>query len=123
MRERLPKTAEVFLAGDIDHQAFSTIVSRTDLIVEPDALARVDELVAVNVVRWPSLTRGRLAAKIDAIVARVDADAVRRRKERQLIGRSGSAPMPTGSPRSRQPVHRRRPRPGQTVERVGGHGV
>jgi Domain of unknown function (DUF222) len=84
MRERLPKTAEVFIAGDIDYQAFNTIVFRTDLIVEPDVLGRVDELVAVNVVRWPSLTRGRLSGKIDAIVARVDADAVRRRKERQV---------------------------------------
>ncbi len=42
MRERLPKTAEVFTAGDIDYRAFTTIVSRTDLIVDPDALARVD---------------------------------------------------------------------------------
>ena len=40
--------------------------------------------LAVNVVRWPSLTRGRLAGKVDAIVARVDADAVRRRKERHV---------------------------------------
>jgi Domain of unknown function (DUF222) len=79
-----PKTAEVFMAGDIDYRAFSTIVSRTELIVEPDALARVDALIAVNVARWPSLTRGRLAAKVDAIVAGVDADAVRRRTERQL---------------------------------------
>ena len=84
MRERLPKTAEVFLAGDIGFQAFATIVSRTDLIVDPDALARVDALIAANVGRWPSLTRGRLSAKIDAIVARVDADAVRRRAERHV---------------------------------------
>jgi Domain of unknown function (DUF222) len=84
MRERLPQTADVFIAGDIDYRAFTTIVSRTDLIVDTDALARTDELVAINVVRWPSLTRGRLAGKIDGIVARVDADAVRRRKERQV---------------------------------------
>ncbi len=84
MRERLPKTAAVFAAGDIGYDAFTTIVSRTDLIVDPDALARVDELVAVNVARWPSLTRGRLAAKVDAIVTRVDADAVRRRTERHV---------------------------------------
>ena len=84
MRERLPQTAEVFLAGDLDYRAFATIVSRTELIVEPEALARVDQLVAANVARWPSLTRGRLAAKVDAIVAGVDADGVRRRKERQL---------------------------------------
>ncbi len=84
MGERLPQTAAVFRAGDIGFQAFSTIVSRTDLIDDAEALARVDALVAANVARWPSLTRGRLAAKVDAIVARVDADAVRRRKERQL---------------------------------------
>jgi len=84
MRERLPKVAEVFVAGDIDYQAFSTIVSRTDLITDPAVSARVDELVAINVVRWPSLTRGRLAGKVDAIVASVDADAVRRREQRQV---------------------------------------
>jgi hypothetical protein len=84
MRERLPRTAEVFIAGDIDYRAFAAIVSRTDLMVDTDALARTDELIAVNVARWPSLTRGRLSAKIDAIVARVDADAVRRRRERHI---------------------------------------
>jgi hypothetical protein len=84
MRERLSKVAEVFVAGDIDYHAFTTIVSRTDLITDPDILAKVDALVAVNVVRWPSLTRGRLAGKVDAIVASVDADAVRRRIERQV---------------------------------------
>ncbi len=84
MRERLPATAAIFMAGDIGYQAFDTIVFRTDLIVDPDVLARVDELVAVNVTRWPSMTRGRLSGKVDAIVARVDADAVRRRKERHV---------------------------------------
>ncbi|MBW0016456.1 MAG: HNH endonuclease [Mycobacterium sp.] len=83
MRERLPKTAEVFIAGDIDFLAFSTIVYRTDLIENPDVLAKVDKVVAANVARWPSMSRGRLSGKLDAIVARIDLDAVRRRKERQ----------------------------------------
>ncbi len=29
-----PRSAEVFIAGDIDYRAFSTIVSRTELIVD-----------------------------------------------------------------------------------------
>ena len=82
MRERLPETAQVFVAGDIDLDAFTTIVYRTDLIEDRDILARVDERVAANVARWPSMTRGRLSGKIDAIVATVDQDAVRRRHER-----------------------------------------
>jgi Domain of unknown function (DUF222) len=83
MRERLPKVAEVFKAGDIDYRSFQTIVYRTDLITDRDVLAAVDDQLAVKVVRWPSMTQGRLAGQIDKIVANADADAVRRRRERQ----------------------------------------
>ncbi|ORA80031.1 HNH endonuclease [Mycobacterium malmoense] len=83
MRERLPRVGDVFRGGDIDFRLFQTIVYRTDLITDPDVLARVDAELAVQVGRWPSMTRGRLAAQVDKIVARVDADAVRRRKEHQ----------------------------------------
>jgi hypothetical protein len=83
MRERLPKLAEVFEAGDIDQRTFATIVYRTDLITDGNVLATVDGQLALTVVRWPSMTRGRLAGHIDKIVAKADADAVRRRTERR----------------------------------------
>ncbi|OBK85185.1 hypothetical protein A5649_03125, partial [Mycolicibacter heraklionensis] len=83
MREELPQVAEVFKAGDIDMRLFQTIVYRTGLITDRQVLAVVDGQLAAQVGRWPSLTRSRLAAKIDKIVAQADADAVRRRKERQ----------------------------------------
>ena len=83
MRERLPKLAEVFQAGDIDQRTFATIVYRTDLITDRDVLATVDAQLALTVARWPSMTRSRLAGHIDKIVAKADADAVRRRTERR----------------------------------------
>jgi Domain of unknown function (DUF222) len=83
MRERLPQLAEVFKAGDIDQRTFATIVYRTDLINDPEVLATVDAQLALTVVRWPSMTRSRLAGQIDRIVAKADADAVRRRTERR----------------------------------------
>jgi hypothetical protein len=83
LRERLPQVGEVFQGGDIDYRAFQTIVSRTDLITDADVLATVDAQVALEVPRWPSMTRGRLAGHVDKIVAKADVDAVRRRKERQ----------------------------------------
>ena len=83
MRERLPQVAEVFTAGDIDYRMFQTMVYRTDLITDPQVLAAVDAELAVTVGRWPSMTQGRLAAQVDKIVARADADAVRRRQQRQ----------------------------------------
>ena len=82
MRERPPKVGEVFKAGDIDYRAFQTIVYRTDLVTDPEVLTAVDSQLALNVVRWPSMSRGRLGAQVDKIVARADADAVRRRQER-----------------------------------------
>ena len=83
MRERLPKLAEVFHAGEIDQRTFATIVYRTDLITDRDLLATVDGQLALTVVRWPSMTRSRLAGHIDKIVAKADADAVRRRTQRR----------------------------------------
>jgi Domain of unknown function (DUF222) len=82
MRERLLRVGAVFRAGDIDYRAFQPIVFRTDLIIEPDVPAAVDGEPAVKVARRPSLTRGRLSGQVDKIVARADADAVRRRQQR-----------------------------------------
>ena len=83
MRKRLPKVAEVFLAGDIDFRLFATIVYRTDLITDEQVLAAVDAELAVKVPRWPSMSRGRLSGQVDKIVAKLDADAVRWRQQRQ----------------------------------------
>jgi hypothetical protein len=81
MRERLPRVADVFAAGDIDLRLFQTLVFRTDLVTDPEILAAVDAQLAVLAPRWPSMTRGRLAAHVDKVVARLDRDAVRRRRE------------------------------------------
>jgi len=78
MRDRLPEVGRVFQSGDIDYRAFQTIVFRTDLITDPEVLARVDARLAVLVSRRASLTRGGLAAAVDRVVAMVDPDAVRR---------------------------------------------
>jgi Domain of unknown function (DUF222) len=83
MRERLPRVGAVFRAGDLDYRLFQTIVYRTELLTDPEVLARVDGELAVKVMRWPSMTRGRLAAQVDKIVAKADADALRRRRKQQ----------------------------------------
>jgi hypothetical protein len=81
LRDRLPEVGKAFIAGDIDYRAFQTVVFRTDLITDPDTLTRVDAFLAVRLSRFPSLTRGRLSAEVDRVVARVDRDAVRRARE------------------------------------------
>lgn len=81
LRDRLPEVGKAFLAGDIDYRAFQTVVFRTDLITDGDALTRVDALLSVRLSQSPSLTRGRLSGEVDRVVARIDRDAVRRARE------------------------------------------
>ncbi|MGV0611405.1 HNH endonuclease signature motif containing protein [Mycobacterium kansasii] len=83
MRERLPQVAEVFKAGEIDYLAFQTLAYRTDLIEDSAVLAAVDGELFVKLPRWPSMSRGRLGAQVDKIVANADADALRRRTKQQ----------------------------------------
>jgi Domain of unknown function (DUF222) len=78
MRERLPKVGDRLAAGDINYAMFSVIAYRTALITDEKALASVDAQLALRAPRWPSLTRGNLAMRVDAIVAAVDRDAMRR---------------------------------------------
>lgn len=78
MRERLPKVGECLATGDINYAMFRVIADRTALVTDDKALAAIDAQLAIRAPRWPSLTRGNLARRVDAIVARVDPDAIRR---------------------------------------------
>ncbi|MCV7332895.1 HNH endonuclease signature motif containing protein [Mycobacterium cookii] len=78
LRDRLPKVGACLAAGDINYAMFNVIAHRTALITDENALAAVDAQLALRAPRWPSLTRGRLAMRVDAIVLRVDRDAIRR---------------------------------------------
>jgi hypothetical protein len=82
LREQLPMVGRAFIAGDVDEATFRAVVFRTGLITDDDVLAEVDRRLSVCVGRWGSMNRSQLAARIDTVVARLDLDAVRRRRER-----------------------------------------
>ncbi len=81
IRERLPQVGQRLAAGEINYTLFQVIAYRTALITDDKALADVDTEVAARAPRWPSLTQRSLAMRVDAIVARVDRDAIRRTKK------------------------------------------
>lgn len=85
MTDRLPAVAQAFAAGDIDFTTFQTISYRTELVTE-DAIAKVDQQLAADAIRWGYLSRSRLAAAIDRVVRRVDEDAVRIKREAEKRG-------------------------------------
>ena len=58
LRQRLPRVAEVFAAGAISYRMVAAVVSRTRLVNDPDALAKVDTEIAAHVPAWGSLSVG-----------------------------------------------------------------
>jgi hypothetical protein len=82
LRVQIPEVGRVFIAGDIDEATFRTAVFRVGLITDDDVRAGVDEKLAVRLPRWGKLNRKELSSRIDKIIAEMDADAVRRRRDR-----------------------------------------
>jgi hypothetical protein len=78
LRDRLPRVAALFLAGDISHRLASTVTWRTQLILEDEVLDLVDEEIAARVSRWGPLSVAKLEEAVDLIVERHDAGALRR---------------------------------------------
>ena len=81
LADRLPKVAALFAAGLISELLVRAIEHRTALITDPDAIARVDELLADYVTRWGPLSANKTEPAIDAIVDRVDPGALRRSRK------------------------------------------
>jgi Domain of unknown function (DUF222) len=79
--DRLPKVAALFEAGLISELLVRAIEYRTALITDPDAIARVDELLADYVTSWGPLSANKTEQAIDAIVDRLDPGALRRSRK------------------------------------------
>jgi hypothetical protein len=78
LRDRLPNVAALFEAGAISDLLVRTIVSRTYLIDDADAMAAVDAALAERITRWGSWSVKKTEASIDALVDEYDPGALRR---------------------------------------------
>ena len=78
LRDRLPRVAALFEAGLISDLLVRTIVSRTYLIDDADAMAAVDSALADRVTRWGALSVKKTEDAIDALVDEHDPGALRR---------------------------------------------
>jgi hypothetical protein len=76
LRKRLPQVAEVFASGLISYRLVNAIVSRTRLVKDPAAMAKVDAELAAEVTGWGALSVSKTEAAIDYWVDRYDPRAV-----------------------------------------------
>jgi hypothetical protein len=77
LRERLPRLAEVFARGDIGFRVMAAVVYRTELVNDPELIARVDVAVARDAPRWMRLSKPKVIERIDMWVARFDPAGLR----------------------------------------------
>ncbi|MBV5242084.1 HNH endonuclease [Mycolicibacterium sp. PAM1] len=97
LRDRLPKVGALFLAGLLSELLVRAIITRTDLITDPELIAAVDADLAADILRWGPQSAKKTEAAIDHIVERHDPDAVRQSRAGDLdraieIGNPGDAP-------------------------------
>ena len=72
LRERLPRIAEVFARGLIDFRLMAAVVSRTELVENPDLIAKLDAAIARHAPKWMRLSEPKVFERIDLWVLRFD---------------------------------------------------
>jgi hypothetical protein len=82
--QRFPKLGEVFLAGEVDFRVIAAAIFRTDLIRDPEVLAKIDAELARKAPSWNKLSREKVTELVDWMVIELDPEAVRVAKQRDL---------------------------------------
>jgi Domain of unknown function (DUF222) len=77
LRERLPRVAEVFACGAIDFRLMAAVVYRTELVEDPELIAKLDAAVARHAHSWMRLSALKAIERIDMWVARFDPAGLR----------------------------------------------
>ncbi|MEH3129297.1 MAG: DUF222 domain-containing protein [Mycolicibacterium neoaurum] len=80
LRDRLPRTAEVFAKGMISAKVIAAITWRTQLVTDDDALALIDAGIAGSAHQYGALSENALIAAVDFWVHKFDPIAVIRSK-------------------------------------------
>jgi 5-methylcytosine-specific restriction endonuclease McrA len=96
LAERLPKLGELFAAGAVDFRVVSAAVFRTELMVDDDALGRIDAWLARNAHRWGRRSYRKVVELIDYFLVQLEPAALRVARETDEGRHIGVAPLVSG---------------------------
>jgi hypothetical protein len=82
LRDRLPNVGALFTAGLVSYRQVATVVYRSALIRDPDALRAVDTALADALQQWAPMSADKTTEAIDALILQYDAYALRRTQDR-----------------------------------------
>lgn len=96
LAERLPGLAALFAAGVVDYQVVAAVVHRTDLMLDPDAIPRMDRWLERNAARWGTWSRNRIVEAVDYWVQVLEPAAVREARTFDQSRHIGISPQHSG---------------------------
>lgn len=77
LAERLPKLGALFADGVVDFQVVSAVTHRTELMIDPDAIPRMDAWLQRNAPKWGAWSRDRIVEAVDFWVQKLEPAAAR----------------------------------------------
>jgi hypothetical protein len=96
LAERLPKLGALFAAGDVDFRVISAVVFRTEIMIDDDAVTRLDGWLARNAERWSRWSHNKIVEIVDYWIQRLEPTAVRVAREADENRRIGISPQDSG---------------------------
>ena len=81
LRDKFPRVNTLFHLGMVAARRMYLLEKRTDLVVDPHAIARLDEALANRIVSWGPLSEWKFEQLVDAEIAAIDPDAVHKIRE------------------------------------------
>lgn len=96
LADRLPRFAALFAAGVVDYQVVAAVVHRTDLMIDPGAIPRMDRWLERNATRWGKWSRNRIIEAVDYWVQVLEPIAVREARTFEKSRNIGVMPQHSG---------------------------
>jgi Domain of unknown function (DUF222) len=96
LAERLPKLGELFAAGEVDFRVVAAVVFRSELMIDTEALARLDRWLARTAHRWAQWSYRKIVEVTDYFIQQLEPAAVRVARETDEDRHIGVAPLHSG---------------------------
>jgi hypothetical protein len=96
LAERLPKLGTLFADGMVDFQVVSAVVHRTELMIDTNAIPRMDRWLERNAPRWGNWSRNRIVETVDYWVQALEPAALREARSLDATRHIGVSPLHSG---------------------------
>ena len=96
LAERLPTVAAALAMGDTDWRTVQLIISRTEFVSDT-VIGRIDRRLADRIAKWHCWSRKRIINAVDAVVRKIDPDAILERLRREDKRHVGVTPQSDGT--------------------------